>query len=121
MDASNPRLQLAEHNLATRYQEIKELAAFAHRLGLTMEEDEEDENDDIDADASQQVAARGYHGCGSAHDIGDRAARTTARWLLARHARVRWPDLSVHLRTHRIVPRRPVIVGAVVALRNRKG
>ena len=43
MDPENPRLQLAEQNLATRYQEIKELAAFAHRLGLGMEGDEEGE------------------------------------------------------------------------------
>jgi len=42
MDPQNPRLQLAERSLATRYQEIKELAAFAHRLGLDQEEEEED-------------------------------------------------------------------------------
>jgi len=42
MDPTNPRLQLAEHNLATRYQEIKELAAFSNRLGLTMDEEEEE-------------------------------------------------------------------------------
>ena len=62
MDPSNPRLQLAEHNLATRYQEIKELAAFAHRLGLTMdeeedeEEEEEEEEEPVDSDSDAAFA-----------------------------------------------------------------
>jgi len=64
MDPSNPRLQLAEHNLATRYQEIKELAAYAHRLGLTMDEGEEDvqgdeaPDDDQSADAALEKVQR---------------------------------------------------------------
>jgi len=49
MDPSNPRLQQAEHNLATRYQEIKELAAFAHRLGLTDEDIAEEEEEEEEA------------------------------------------------------------------------
>jgi len=49
MDPENPRLQVAERALATRYQEIKELAAFAHRLGLDEEEDEEEEEEEEQA------------------------------------------------------------------------
>ena len=52
----NLRLQLAEHNLATRYQEIKELAAFAHRLGLTMDEDEEvEEESEEESEEEEEV------------------------------------------------------------------
>ena len=57
MDPSNPRLQLAEHNLATRYQEIKELAAFAHRLGLTMDDDEEEEEEEEESSDPEAEAA----------------------------------------------------------------
>jgi len=57
MDASNPRLQLAEHNLATRYQEIKELAAFAHRLGLTMDDDDEAEEEEAEEEADAEAEA----------------------------------------------------------------
>ena len=66
MDPSNPRLQMAEQNLATRYQEIKELAAFAHRLGLGMEqqddEDGEDEEDDEDNDEDEATGALVQYG-----------------------------------------------------------
>lgn len=41
MSADNPRLQAAERNLAYRYSEVKELAAIADKLGLSMEEEEE--------------------------------------------------------------------------------
>ena len=57
MDPSNERLQLAEHNLATRYQEIKELAAFAHRLGLTMDDDEEEDDEAVAASDPEADAA----------------------------------------------------------------
>jgi len=64
MDSSNPRLMVAERNLAMRYQEIKELAAFAHKLGLDMgdEDDEDDEEEDggggmLTAVAAQEEAA----------------------------------------------------------------
>ena len=62
MDPENQRLQQAERNLAMRYQEIKELAAFAHRLGLTMDDDDNDEDDHPgttaeEADADAEAAA----------------------------------------------------------------
>lgn len=43
MSADNPRLQAAERNLAYRYSEVKELAAIADKLGLSMEEEEMDD------------------------------------------------------------------------------
>lgn len=55
MDPKNPRLQQAEHNLATRYQEIKELAAFAHRLGLGVDEEGEDDGSYDGTEEKQQA------------------------------------------------------------------
>jgi hypothetical protein len=63
MDPANPRLQVAERNLAERYQEIKELASFAHRLGLTDDASDDDADDDeeiADEQASQAQALVQY-------------------------------------------------------------
>jgi DNA repair exonuclease SbcCD ATPase subunit len=56
MDPQNPRLQNSERNLAARYQEIKELASFAHRLGLT-DGDEEDEEDEEEGEEEEEEEA----------------------------------------------------------------
>jgi len=66
MDPQNPRLQVAEHNLATRYQEIKELAAFAHRLGLTMDDDDDDAEVDEGDESEEPGALVAYDNAGSA-------------------------------------------------------
>jgi len=63
MDPENPRLQVAEQNLAMRYQEIKELAAYAHRLGLMDEdgdEDQADEDEDDEVDGGDDRAIVSY-------------------------------------------------------------
>jgi len=57
MDPENQRLQQAERNLAMRYQEIKELAAFAHRLGLTIEDDDDDDHDMAAEEANADTEA----------------------------------------------------------------
>ena len=66
MDPQNPRLQVAEHNLATRYQEIKELAAFAHRLGLTMDDDDDDAEADEGDESDEPGALVAYDNAGTA-------------------------------------------------------
>lgn len=80
MDAANPQLRQAERDLALRYAEVKQLAAYAHQMGRAVEgatdteaaekeESEDDEDKGLARDSHQggQVAAVVTTGTAAAH------------------------------------------------------